>query len=149
VPKHIRHACRFLRGNEKIAGFLAAIERNAKLLDDIKGVLPPPLDKHCLHAVLEGSVLTLLTDSPVWSSRLRFFAPELERGLPRHYGAITGCRIRVQPPASSPPPAPESRTRPRLSPQAAIHLMEAAAGTDDQEIASALRRLAQAGAAKD
>lgn len=149
VPKQIRHACRFLRGNEKIAEYLAAIERNAQLLEDARGALPPPLDEHCLHAVLEGGVLTLLADSPVWSSRLRFFAPELEQKLPRRYGPIASCRIRVQPQSVAPAPISSDTPPHRLSSRAAQHLMDAAAGIEDEEIAAALRRLARAGARPD
>jgi hypothetical protein len=145
VPKQIRHACRFLRSNERIAGYLAAVERNAKLLLDVRRALPPPLDERCLHAALDAGVLTLVTDSPVWSSRLRFFAPELQRGLARHYGPIATCRIRVQPRTVKPPSGPGANPRHKLSPRTAQHLMEAAAGIEDTELAAALRRLAKAG----
>jgi len=143
MPSSIRHACRFLAGNEEIAAYLDVIERNAKLLRDARQSLPPPINERCLHASLDAGILTLITDSPVWSSRLRFFAPELERSLRQSYGPITSCRIRVHPKAVT--PAPRKARRNKLSSRTANHLIEAAAGIEDPELAAALCRLAKAG----
>lgn len=144
MPKNVRHACRFLEGNEKIAAFLGAIERNAALLRETRRALPPPLDEHCLLAVLDAGVLTLTTDSPVWSSRLRFFAPEIQRTLKPKYGDIGSCRVRVRPTAVA--PRIEKPRRLRLSEETQQLLVDAAAGIEDVDLATALRRLAKAGA---
>lgn len=146
MPKKIRHACRYLAGNEKIAVCLELIERSARLLGEARSALPPPLDEHCLHAVLDAGVLTLTTHSPVWSSRLRFFAPQLVQTLAPRFGPITSCRVRVQPPAA----APRLGTTPRykLSARTEQHLVDAAAGIEDAELAITLRRLAKAGSAR-
>jgi len=142
MPKHLRHACRFLRQNERIAGCLTAIERHTQLLHEIRAVLPPPLDEHCLHASLDAGILTLLTDSPVWSSRLRFFTPELEHHLTLRHGSIAACRIRVRPFASV---SSAKASNNRLSATTVRHLTDAAAGIEDAELAAALRRLAKVG----
>lgn len=141
----IRHACRFLAGNVEIAAYLDVIERNAQLLRDVRQSLPPPLNERCLHASLDAEVLTLITDSPVWSSRLRFFAPELERSLRQGYGPITSCRIRIHPKAITPAPTNGKARKYKLSSKTANHLIEAAAGIEDSELAAALCRLAKAG----
>ena len=146
MPNQFVQAFRFLRRNEKIASCMTAIERNAQLLREIRSVLPPPLDEHCLHASLEAGVLTLLTDSPVWSSRLRFFTPELVRNLTKSRGSIAACRIRVRPHALALSTIPEAARKNRLSPRTVQHLIDAAAGIEDATIAAALRRLAKAGA---
>jgi hypothetical protein len=144
VPKKIRHACRFLAGNEQIAAYLGLIERNAELLRDVQRVLPKPLDEHCLHAALDAGALTLTTDSPVWSSRLRFFAPELARSLAPCHGRIDSCRVRIRPRAVVAPP-PGTAAKYKLSEKTTRHLLEAAAGIGDADIAAALRRLAKSG----
>ena len=146
MPKSIRHACRFLAGNDKIAAYLNMIERNAKLLRDVRRSLPAPLDEHCLYASLDAGILTLVTDSPVWSSRLRFFAPELERSLSSDSSPIASCHIRVQPQAVSPSPPSGREPGHKLSRRTVDHLIEAAAGIEDAELAAALRRLARVGA---
>jgi hypothetical protein len=141
ATKQPRQVCNFLQSNERIAGYLATIERNAQLLRKVRRALPSPLDEHCLHASLQFGVLTLVTDSPVWSSRLRFFARELERNLIPHQDPIRACRIRIQPPCVAP-----SRTQKhKLSLRTAQHLLAAAAGIEDAQLASALRRLAGTG----
>ena len=146
MPKPIRHACRFLAGNEKIAAYLDTIERNASLLRDIRRALPAPLDEHCLHASLDAGVLTLVTDSPAWASRLRFFAPELERNPDSHSSPVVSCRIRIQPQALTPSPQSGREAGYKLSRRTADHLIEAAQGIEDAGLAAALRRLAKVGA---
>lgn len=146
MPKSIRHACRFLTGNDRITAYLNMIERNAELLRNIRRSLPAPLDEHCLYASLDAGILTLVTDSPVWSSRLRFFAPELERSLSSDSTPIASCHIRIQPQAVSVSPSSGREPRHKLSRRTANHLVEAAAGIEDAELATALRRLARIGA---
>jgi hypothetical protein len=143
MPKKIRHACQFLAGNDKIDAYLSVIERSEQLLSEARRALPPPLSAHCLHAVLAAGVLTLTTDSPVWSSRLRFFAPELARSLAPRYGAIASCRVRIQPPAVTLCAAPAPKHR--LSATTKQHLLDTAAGIEDADLAAALRRLARVG----
>jgi hypothetical protein len=92
--------------------------------------------------------LTLTTDSPVWSSRLRFFAPELERRLAEHRIRISSCRIRVQPVTESPRPGPGLPRRFTLSNRTEKHLVETAEAMEDEGLAAALRRIAKAGAAR-
>lgn len=147
MPKHLRHVCRFLRCDGRIADYLTAIEHQMQLLGEIRAILPPPLDEHCLHASLDAGVLTLLTDSPVWSSRLRFFTPELERHLTPRHGAIVTCRIRIRIRPDTGVPSSttsEKASTNRLSTKTARHLMDTAAGIQDTQIAAALRRLAEA-----
>jgi len=140
----LRHVRRFLGYDGRITEYLAVIERQTRLLREVRATLPPPLDEHCLHASLEAGVLTLLTDSPVWSSRLRFFAPEIERRLAPRHGAIVACRVRIQPQVSaSASTTPGEDAHSRLSLKTAQHLMDAAAGMEDARIAAALRRLAR------
>ena len=143
MPKEIRHACRFLASNKEIAAYLGVIERNAQLLREARLALTPPLNAHCLHAALDAGELTLTTDSPVWSSRLRFFFPELARSLAPRYGGITSCRVRVQPAAAA--PCPIRTPKHRLSATTKQHLLDAAAGIEDADLATALRRLAKVG----
>jgi len=145
MPKKIEHACRYLAGNEKIAGYLGTIERNARLLHDTQRALPPPLAEHCLHAALDSGLLMLTTDSPVWSTRLRFFAPELLRNLALRYGPIASCRVRVQPASTAARAKPVLKCK--LSEKTKQHLLDAAASIEDECLASALRRLANAGSA--
>jgi hypothetical protein len=141
MAKQLRPLYRFLGYNEQTAVYLTVIARNLRLLRDVRSALPSPLDEHCLHASLESGELTLVVDSPIWSSRLRFFTPLLKRNLDSRDRSISAFRIRVQPCTVAPSPAPKHK----LSPPAARHLIEAAEGIEHAPLAAALRRLAKAG----
>lgn len=141
MPRDVHHASRFLHANQAISTLLAEIERNAAVLASVRAALPAPLDSQCRHAVLDGETLVLTTESPAWSSLLRFHVPEIERALAGRV-RFTSCRIRVLP-ASVPPPAGGPY---RLSEATVGHLEAAAAQIADEGLARALRRLARAGA---
>lgn len=143
MARSIPHASRFLQHSGPLAPLLAEISRAEALLRAVNRCLPPPLDTHCLHATLHEGALTLVTESPVWASRLRFFAPEISRALSADYGRISGCRVRVRPQVVA---AEHRDGRPTLSQATVDHLLQAAAGAQDEAIAEALRRLARAGA---
>ncbi|MEJ2386115.1 MAG: DciA family protein [Chromatiaceae bacterium] len=145
MARSIQHASWYLRSGDAVSSLVAATRRDAELLTAVRRVLPPPLDRHCLHATLDHGELVLTTDAPTWASRLRFATPDLLTTLAGKEFSVGCCRIRVQP---SPPPhaAGEGKQRgARLSPAAARHLAEAARATEDPELAEALRRLARAG----
>lgn len=149
MTKRIRHASRFLRSNDRTAAFLAVIDHNRRLLQAIRDKLPPPLDSHCLHASLEDGLLTLMTDSPVWGSRLRFFAPELTQVSVPEHGQIEKCRVRVTP-SHGPHPSPRGGARINVLSEGTVALLLEAAGRQGEtELGAALRRLAKAGAARD
>lgn len=76
--KPLRHASRFLRDSEGTAPLLVLIDQQRQILRAVHDKLTPPLDNHCLHASLDEGKLTLVTDSPAWASRLRFFCPRLD-----------------------------------------------------------------------
>ena len=101
---------------------------------------------HCLHASLDGSRLTLVTDSPVWGSRLRFFAPQLDAALAGQHGYIRDYRVRVRPTHARAKTEAHAKAKRGLSARTINHLMEAADGLEDPNLADALRRLATAGA---
>jgi len=146
MTKPIQHASRFLRASDKTAAFLSVIERNRRLLQAVRSKLPSPLDTHCLHASLESGVLTLVTDSPVWGSRLRFFAPELMQISIAKQGPVEKCRVRIQPPHAPRENGEQKRHVNKLSEETVKLLFEAADGLGETELANALRRLAKIGA---
>jgi hypothetical protein len=110
----------------------------------IRRALEPDLRPHCLHATLEGGRLTLVSDSPVWASRLRFGAPGLMAALAGER-PVTEVRVRV---------APQAAARSGLATQPAVtlsagtvsHLLGAAESMEDPDLAAALRHLAGSGA---
>lgn len=145
MPRRFQQAARYLQGSGALGNLLACIERNAELLRAVRRALPPPLDAHCLHAAIEDRTLTLVSDSPVWGSRLRFLAPEVQRALNANQCGVERIRVRVQPASNRDGHRNSAATRPALSEATITHLLEAAENVADEGIAAALRRLAEAG----
>lgn len=145
MPKRFQQAARYLQGSGTLGNLLACIERNAELLRAVRRALPHPLDAHCLHAAIEDRTLTLVSDSPVWASRLRFLAPEVQRALNANQGRVASIRVRVQPVSNRDTRRSSAATRPALSGATIKHLLETAENVTDEGIAAALRRLAEAG----
>ncbi len=143
--KPLRHASRFLRDSEGTAPLLVLIDQQRQILRAVRDKLTPPLDNHCLHASLDEGKLTLVTDSPAWASRLRFFAPDLISALGLGLGRIEECRIRVQPPRSMGQGLGGEMKVPRLSPATARLLLDAADAQGETDLGRALRRLAGSG----
>jgi hypothetical protein len=148
LERRFKQASRLLGASERTAALMRVIEDNRKLLRLVRKRLPPPLDAHCLHAALEDGTLTLVTDSSVWGSRLRFFAPELSGSLSPAVGPIESTRIRVQPESGPHGEPVRAGSGLRMSQETARLLREAAAAYGDSDLGRALRRLADVGAAR-
>ncbi|KRT54562.1 Protein of unknown function (DUF721) [endosymbiont of Ridgeia piscesae] len=117
------------------------LEIQKSLLRRVSSYLPPPLDQHCLGAIPGKGTLTLLTDSPVWSSRLRFLTDALLRRL-RNDGVAFG-RIIVKVVSTQSPDAVAQHPprRARLSHMSAELLRDTAEHTSDEKLKQALLRL--------
>jgi hypothetical protein len=147
VSRRFQQASRLLHSSGRVAELLDTIESNRLLLRKVRERLPAPLDDRCLHAALEEGVLTLVTDSAVWGSRLRFFAPELIKALGNGLGRIESTRVRIQP-GASPHRRDHCGTRPlKMSRETVKLLTDTAEGLGDTQLSRALRRLAETGAA--
>ena len=90
-----RHIGRILQHQDALASLYQKIRQQQDLLAVVRGELPKPLGEHCLSAVLDGAILALSTDSPVWSAKLRFHTPRLLSQLRKAHPGIANIRIRV------------------------------------------------------
>lgn len=105
--------------------------------------LEPAAATHVAGAVVNGSTLVVLVDSPAWAARLRYLATGLLhdlRGLPAG-AALAAVRVQVAvTPADPkrPPPRPS-----RLSPAAADFLRHVAESTGDPELRSTFAKLSR------
>ena len=66
--------------------------------DEVRALLPPPLDNACRVAAISGSSLVIVCDSAAVATRVRFAAPDL---LPKlqalsHFAHITDVRVKVR-----------------------------------------------------
>ncbi len=53
------------------------MQQNSSLLELVQGLLPPPLNEHCIGLVAKNDHLILFTGSSAWASRIRYFSREL------------------------------------------------------------------------
>ena len=134
----------YLQTDRAFSALLARAQRQSALLQQIRDLLPPPLDRHCLAAVHDNNRLVLYVDSSAWASRLRFFSHDLAGKLKHREIAAQEIVVRVlienrrQPAAQ--PPAPE------LSHRNALLLRQVADTIDDPDLQTALRKLSSHGA---
>ena len=123
------------------AALLQQSQRLLHLTRTLQEHLPEPLNRHCTVANIHNDSLVLLTDSPVWSSRLRFHGPALLRELERRHALhLTKVLIRINPPEPVRPVAVSHK--PRMSASTAGLLRQVAGTLEDPALGAALRRLA-------
>lgn len=112
---HLDHLVRMLRQQQA-------------LLREIQTLLPPPLDRHCLHARVSGDSLVIHVDSPAWASKMRFHAQILLQAARDRAPNLKKVSVRILQPVSG-QPGPSKPARHKIP-----SLVEA---IDDEE----LRRL--------
>lgn len=123
------------------AALLQQSQRLQQLTRTLQEHLPEPLNRHCTVAAIHDNSLVLLTDSPVWSSRLRFHAPALLRELERRHAIhLAKVLIRITPPEQVRPVAVSHK--PQMSATTAGLLRQVAGTMNDPALGAALRRLA-------
>jgi len=124
-----------------IRELLAHAKTIQRLDQALSAFLAEPLRTHCCVANAQGDLLTLQVDSPVWKTRLHYLTPQIQEHLGRycHQSALKRTRIIVQT-KSRPTTIPSHQ--PHISSVAARMLENVAEGTDNDDLAAVLRRLA-------
>lgn len=134
----------YLQADRAFLALLAHAQRQSALLQQIRDLLPPPLDRHCLAAVQDNNRLVLYVDSSAWASRLRFFSRDLVANLKQHKITMQEIVVRVlienrrQPAEQSPAP--------QLSHHNALLLKQVADTISDPDLQAALMKLSGHGA---
>lgn len=119
------------------------ITRLRVLEDALRDCLPAECCNHCRVAGIFGETLLLVTDSPVWRSRLRFYTDRIISHF-RHVdkSRVQHVRIRVTAGTAIQPPAPRRDPPLRLPADAARGFASLASDTEDHDLRRALERLA-------
>ena len=113
----------------------------------LRGALPPELDGHYAIANIDDRTVVIMTDSPVWTTRVRQLGPRILQALSEDSSSQRLLHIRVfSRPAQAIDSKPiESKKKPPLpiSSQSSQLLQQTAAGIDDDELSHALLKLAK------
>lgn len=126
---------------------IANLIARARFLDKMRGaiadMLPPAAAEQIQVAAYDQYRLTLHVTHAGWATRLRYMQPAITQALAQRMQLhIETINVRVRPP-SEPPPGP---ARPRhISDANRSHLHRMARLVGDDDLASALARLADAG----
>ena len=121
-------------------------EELRRLTSLLRSELPPESDGHYHVANIHDRTLVIMTDSPVWTTRLRQLGPRILTIL-QNSGSEKLLHIRVfSRPAQSPtarPTEPVKKTKPRqISRQSSKLLNQTASSIADDGLRSALLKLA-------
>ena len=124
-----------------------SISKQARLLENLSRIIRASLPKNCQDHVsvagIKDQQLILITDSPVWSSRLRLYTQNMTEMLAEHAKLqINRIQIRQSQPGSPPREEPIKKFR-HLSESSARLISQTANSIDDENLSNALQRLAK------
>jgi len=142
MTKPLRQVAGFLQPSAALKVQFEEVRRDQEALREAREALPPSLRDHCRRAVFSQDEITLVTESAVWATRLRFMAPEIVARLGRKHPAIRRCRVRITPTSSPIRDPRRSQPRAHLSQATAHHLTATAEMLTDPGLAAVFRRLA-------
>jgi hypothetical protein len=134
-----------LSAETTFAGFLDRRRNELAILHHVRRNLPPALAAQVGIAAVEPPELALLASSGAVGALLRQRVPDLVEKLAHAGWQFTGIRVRVQP--RPPPRSPKKHVVKQLDALSAATLRAHAERLADPELAAALRRLADHGAA--
>jgi Dna[CI] antecedent, DciA len=134
-----------LSAETTFAGFLDRRRNELAILHHVRRNLPPALAAQVGIAAVEPPELALLASSGAVGALLRQRVPDLVEKLAHAGWQFTGIRVRVQP--RPPPRSPKKHMIKQLDGLSVATLRAHAERLADPELAAALRRLADHGAA--
>jgi hypothetical protein len=141
MSKKLRSINSLLQTETTLTTLQARSREQSVLLQQVRRLLPSPLDRHCLAAVLQGDRLVLFTDSSAWASRLRYFSRDLVFGLQQQQLTVTKTAIRIL--VANRQKKRKQRHILRISQENARLLSQTADDISDPTLGAALRRLSR------
>ena len=117
-----------------------------RLTSMLRGELPPESDGHYHVANIQNRTVVIMTDSPVWTTRIRQLGPRILTIL-QNSGRKNLLHIRVfsrpaQSPAARPPGSVKTKPR-QISRQSSRLISQAASSIGDDGLREALLKLAR------
>ncbi len=131
----------YLQIHTEFATIRAQMQQNHAALEQVKALLPSPLNDHCLSLVLKQNQMVLYTDSSAWASRLRYFSRELVTRLKNKQIHINKISVKIMVDNRRIKARHRVREARLLTSENADLLSRVADHTPDPELQAALRRL--------
>jgi hypothetical protein len=117
------------------------LKKQQALREQIREILPAPLNEHCLHARIDTDRLVLHTDSPAWSTGLRFHAPRILREMKPLAPNLKKVDIRI---ILGQDLRPAKAPRSSLPGETATLIRKLAEGLEDADLRAAFKHLGRA-----
>ena len=137
-PKSVRH---LLKDKPTLKLLELEISAQKALLERLRQVLPGDLAAHCAAARQRDQQLIVHADSPVWATRLRYFAPQLLSLLRPTHPMLREVTVKLLLTRSVRQPRHNSVHH---SDAAAAIIHDSAQDTKQPQLRAALQRLSQA-----
>ena len=136
---------RQLLGNRltPLGRLMAASHRLRAANDALDEVLDGPLKGRVSVAGVSAETLTLVAESPAWSSRARYLTPQILDHMRTRLENPRLVRVQFVTRPTESPARYRQRPRPRLSSRSAELLESVARASDNGPLAGVLRRLAR------
>ncbi|NIM29018.1 MAG: DUF721 domain-containing protein [Gammaproteobacteria bacterium] len=123
-------------------GRLTAASRRLGLANQaLDEILDEPLKGRVCVARASAGTVTLVAESPAWSSRIRYLTPQILDHLRRRLENPRLSKVQIVTRPTILPSEPPVRPRPRLSGRSAGLIESVARSTDNPALARALMRL--------
>lgn len=134
--------------NPALAHIASTLALHQRVLKVVKSALPEFLARHCLDCVVKPDRLILYTDTPLFTTQLRFYIPRLQQDLEAAH-QLKFADIQVKNLLDSAHRAPPTRRWTLPSTDVVQLLRDHAAMEPDSELSVALNRLASSLADKN
>ena len=131
------------KGKQSFRDLITKSREQALLLNQIRQLIPAPLNAHCTAVVRKESQLVIYVDSSTWASRLRFSAKEITRQLKTQNLSIDRITVRVL--INTKPLITKRGPTRQLTPDNASIINQTADGISDPQLRAALKRLGKHG----
>lgn len=127
----------------KIHGLYRHVKKLIDIQEQLKTMLPAPLNEHITVANLANDSLTIYTDSAAWAARLRFNIPEMLKSLNLNNicTSVKSIRIKVIPPDNTQLPPHEQKLS--ISNDTALLLEHVADTIGDPDLRESLLKLSR------
>lgn len=112
-----------------------------RLTAELWEILPLEFQGHAVVVGCEAGNISILVDSPVWATRLRFMEAQILRSFSGGDPPCERLKVLVRPDFSTSRPPPRGVSREPLSQANALALLHLADSVDDPGLAQALHRL--------
>jgi hypothetical protein len=131
------------KGKQTFRDLISKSQEQQALLQQIRQLIPAPLNAHCAAVVKKNTQLVIYVDSSTWASRLRFSVRELTHQLKSQNLAVERITVRVL--INTKPAITKRGPLRRMSPDNASIINQTADEITDPSLRAALKRLGKHG----